>query len=91
MRGWNCDYNTFKTSHMHSTKTHAFKKINSSLRYYLPVYYHILWPKRLRTESTHTENWPKRPNYQGRNDPPLKLAVTTQAKYGCRENAKASR
>ena len=36
-------------------------------------------PKRLRAESTHPENWPKRPNYQGRNDPPPKLAETTQA------------
>ena len=38
--------------------------------YYLPEDFHILWPKRLRAESTHPENWPKRPTYQGRNDPP---------------------
>ena len=30
-------------------------------------------------ESTHPENWLKRPTYQGRNDPPPKLAETTQA------------
>ena len=49
--------------------------------YYLPEDSHIdlLWPKRLRAESTHPENWPKRPTYQGRNDPPPKLAETTQA------------
>ena len=29
-------------------------------------------------ESTHLEIWPKQPTYQGRNDPPLKLAETTQ-------------
>ena len=57
-----------------STKTHVLKKINLSLSYYF-----ILWPKRLRAESTHPENWPKRPTYQGRNDPPQKLAETTQA------------
>ena len=60
-----------------STKTHVLKKI--SLSYYLPEDFHILWPKRLRAESTHPENWPKRPTYQGRNDPPPKLAETTQA------------
>ena len=54
-------------------------KINLSLSYYLPEDFHILWPKRLRAESTHPENWPKRPTYQGRNDPPPKLAETTQA------------
>ena len=41
--------------------------------------FHKLWTKRLRAESTHQENWPKRPTYQGRNDPPPKLAETTQA------------
>ena len=45
----------------------------------IPEDFHILWPKRLRAESTHPENWPKRPTYQGRNDPPPKLAETTQA------------
>ena len=49
------------------------------LSYYLPEDFHILWPKRLRAESSHPENWPKRPTYQGRNDPPPKLAETTQA------------
>ena len=49
------------------------------LSYYLPEDFHILWPKRLRAESTHPENWPKRPTYQGRNDPPPNLAETTQA------------
>ena len=49
------------------------------LSYYLPEDFYILWPKRLRAESTHPENWPKRPTYQGRNDPPPKLAETTQA------------
>ena len=62
-----------------STKTHVLKKIDLSLSYYLPYDFHILWPKRLRAESTHPENWPKRPTYQGRNDPPPKLAETTQA------------
>ena len=46
---------------------------------YLPEDFHKFWPKRLRTESTNQENWPKRPTYQGRNDPPPKLAETTQA------------
>ena len=50
-----------------------------SLSYYLLENFNILWPKRLRAESTHPENWPKRPTYQGRNDPPPKLAETTQA------------
>ena len=62
-----------------STKTHILKKIDLSLSYYLPEDFQILWPKRLRAESTHPENWPKRPTYQGRNDPPPKLAETTQA------------
>ena len=62
-----------------STKTHVLKKIDLSLSYNLPEDFHILWPKRLRAESTHPENWPKRPTYQGRNDPPPKLAETTQA------------
>ena len=64
-----------------STKTHVLKKIDLSLSYYyLPYDFHILWPKRLRAESTHPENWPKRPTYIvprpkrptpkiGRNDP----------------------
>ena len=62
-----------------STKTHVLKKIDLSLSYYLPEDFHILWPKRLRAESTHPENWPKRSTYQGRNDPPPILAETTQA------------
>ena len=62
-----------------STKTHVLKKIDLSWSYYLPEDFRILWPKRLRAESTHPENWPKRPTYQGRNDPPPKLAETTQA------------
>ena len=62
-----------------STKTHVLKKIDLCLSNYLPEDFHILWPKRLRAESTHPENWPKRPTYQGRNDPPPKLAETTQA------------
>ena len=62
-----------------STKTHVLKKIDLSLSYYLPEDFHILWPKRLGAESTHPKNWPKRPTYQGRNDPPPKLAETTQA------------
>ena len=62
-----------------STKTQVLKKIELSLSYYLPEDFHIVWPKRLRAESTHPENWPKRPTYQGRNDPPPKLAETTQA------------
>ena len=62
-----------------STKTHVLKKIDLSWSYYLPEDLHILWTKRLRAELTHPENWPKRPTYQGRNDPPPKLAKTTQA------------
>ena len=62
-----------------STKTHALQQINLSLSCYLPEDFHKPWPKRLRAESTHPENWPKRPTYQGRNDPPPKLAETTQA------------
>ena len=61
-----------------SMKTHILKKIDLSLSYYLPEDFHILRPKRPRAESTHPENWPKRPTYQGRNDPPPKLAETTQ-------------
>ena len=62
-----------------SLKTNVLKKINLSSCYYLPEDFHIIWPKRPRAESTHPENWPKRPTYQGRNDPPPKLAETTQA------------
>ena len=62
-----------------SKKTHVLQKINLSLSCYLPEDFHKLWPKRLRAESTHPENWPKRPTYQGRNDPSPKLAETTQA------------
>ena len=62
-----------------SPKTQVLNKIELSLSYYLPEDFHIVWPKRLRAESTHPENWPKRPTYQGRNDPPPKLAETTQA------------
>ena len=62
-----------------STKTHVLKTVNLSFSCYLPEDFHKLWPKRLRAESTHPENWPKRPTYQRRNDPPPKLAETTQA------------
>ena len=52
-----------------STKTYVLK-IDLSLSYYLPEDFHILWPKRLRAESTHPKNWPKRPTPKiGRNDP----------------------
>ena len=46
---------------------------------YLICPYNRLWPKRPWAETTHPENWPKRPTYQGRNDPLQKLAETTQA------------
>ena len=59
--------------------THVLQQINLSLSCYLLEDFHKLWPKRLRAESTHPENWPKRPTYQGRNDPPPKLSETTQA------------
>ena len=71
-----------------STNTHVLQKINLSLSCYLPEYFHKLWPKRLRAESTHPENWPKRPTYQGRNDPPPKLAETTQAETTQAETTK---
>ena len=45
---------------------------------YLNSFYR-LWPKRHSAETTHLENWPKRPTYQGRNDPPIKLDETTRA------------
>ena len=53
--------------------------INLSLSYYLPEDFHILWQKRLGAESTHPENWSKRPTYQARYDPPPKLAEMTLA------------
>ena len=39
-----------------------------------------LWPKQPNTEMTHSENWPKWPTYQVRNDPSSKLDETTQDK-----------
>ena len=62
-----------------STNTHVLQTIKLSFSCYLPEDLYKLWPKRLRAESTHPENWPKRPTYQGRIDPPPKLAETTQA------------
>ena len=32
-----------------------------------------LWPKQPKTEMTHSENWPKWPTYQVRNNPPPKF------------------
>ena len=55
-----------------STNTHTS---NLSLSCYLPEDFHKLWLKPFRAESTHPENWPKRPtpkigrNNPGRNDP----------------------
>ena len=36
-----------------------------------------LWPKQPKTEMTHSENWPKWPTYQVRNDPPPKCGPTS--------------
>ena len=37
-----------------SLKSHVLKKINLSSSYHLPEDFHIIWPKRLKAESTHT-------------------------------------
>ena len=36
-----------------------------------------LWPKQPKTEMTPSENWPKWPTYQVRNDPPPKFGPTS--------------
>ena len=62
---------------MHTSCICPRTRMYSRFSCYLPEDFHKLWPKRLRAESTHPENWPKRPIYQGRNAPPPKLAETT--------------
>ena len=56
-----------------------FTKLNTCRSVHSYTYnnaYHItfrLWPKQPKTEMTHSENWPKWPTYQVRNNPPPKF------------------